>query len=207
MSLQFFKTEEPSLDERDRIMAQNQALDFFTAISLAAVKDPHTLLLASIGGGLLFTMAGGLRAAFRNAIKTPARELSGGFSLQKGGPVATHCERGHAFVRSGDLNRSIESFSKALRLNPNCADALIGRGLALCKKGDYENAMADLSEALCLDPKSAKAYYYRGSILGAKGDYAGAIADYDCSLRLHPGQRKVREARELALAKIGKTEK
>jgi tetratricopeptide (TPR) repeat protein len=187
-------------------MAQYQALDFFTAISLAAVKDPHMLLLASIGGGLLFTMAGGLRAAFRNAIKTPARELSGGFSLQKGGPVAIHYERGHAFIRSGDLDRAIESFSKALRLNPNYADALIGRGVALSKKGDYQNAIADLSEALYLDPKSAKAYYYRGSILSAKGDYAGAIADYDCSLRLYPGQKKVSDAKALAMAKIGKTE-
>ena len=142
----------------------------------------------------------------RSSLETPARELRGGFSLQKGGPVATHYERGNAFIRSGDIDRAIESFSKALRLNPNYAGALIGRGVALCKKGDYENAMADLSEALYLDPKSAKAYYYRGSVLSTKGDYAGAIADYDCSLRLRPGQKKVRDARALALAKFTKTE-
>jgi len=142
----------------------------------------------------------------RSSLETPARELRGGFSLQKGGPVAAHFERGNAFIRSGDINRAIESFSKALRLNPNYDAALIGRGVALCKKGDYENAMADLSEALYLDPKSAKAYYYRGSVLSTKGDYAGAIADYDCSLRLRPGQKKVRDARELARAKITKIE-
>ncbi len=191
----------------DRIMAQSQAYDFFTAISLAAVKDPDMLLLLSIGGGLLFTMVGDLCVPWlRSAVETPGRELRGGFSLKKGGPVATHYERGNAFVRSGDFNRAIESFSKALRLNPNYDDALIGRGVALCKKGDYENAMADLSEALYLDPKSAKAYYYRGNVLGTKGDYAGAIADYDCSLRLRPGQKKVDDARALALARFTKTE-
>jgi len=188
-------------------MAPYQVFDFFSAIGLAVVKDPNMLLLLSIGGGLLFTMGGDLCVAWlRSAVETPARELRGGFSLQKGGPVATHYERGNAFIRSGDIDRAIESFSKALRLNPNYAGALIGRGVALCKKGDYENAMADLSEALYLDPKSAKAYYYRGSILGTKGDYAGAIADYDCSLSLYPGQKKARDARELAMAEITKIE-
>jgi tetratricopeptide (TPR) repeat protein len=182
--------------------------DFFTAISLAVARDPKMLLLLSIGGGLVFTIVGGLCAAWlRSAVGTPARELHGGFSLKKGGPVAAHYERGNAYIRSGDMVRAIESFSKALRLNPSYADALIGRGLALCKKGDYENAIADLSEALYLDPKSAKAYYYRGSILGTRGDYAGAIADYDRSLRLFPGQEKVNAARELAMAKITKIER
>jgi len=96
--------------------------------------------------------------------------------------------------------------SHALRLNPSYAGALIGRGVALCKKGDYENAIADLSEAIYLDPKSAKAYFYRGNILDTKGDYAGAIADYDCSLRLEPGQKRVRNARELAMAKLTEME-
>jgi tetratricopeptide (TPR) repeat protein len=200
------KTEERRC-RRDRIMAQNQAADFFTAISLAAVKDPNMLLLLCIGGGLLFTIVSGICAAWlRSAAGKHGREPRVGFSLQKGGLVATHYERGNAFIRSGDINRAIESYSKALRLNPNYADALIGRGMALCKKGDYENAMADFSEALYLDPKSAKAYYYRGSILCTKGDYAGAIADYDCSLHLHPSQKKVRNARELAIAKMNKTE-
>jgi tetratricopeptide (TPR) repeat protein len=184
-------------------MAQIQAHEFFAAISLAIAKHPNMPLLFSIGAGLLFTMFGGLLGAWsKSAAGTPWREPGGGFSLQKGGPVALHYERGNAFFRSGDLNRAIESFSKALRLNPSYADALIGRGLALCKKGDYENAIADLSEALYLDPKSAKAYYYRGSILGTRGDYEGAIADYDCSLRLQPGQKKVSDARKLAMAKI-----
>ncbi len=189
-------------------MAQIQAHDFFTAISFAIAKDPNMPFLFSIGGGLLFTMFGGLYSAWlRSAAGSSAREVRGGFSLHKGGPVAVHYERGNAFIRSGDNIRAIESFSKALRLNPSYADALIGRGLALSKKGDYENAIADLSEALYLDPKCAKAHYYRGSILATRGDYAGAITDYDCSLRLHPGQKKVRDARELAMTKITKTER
>ena len=48
----------------DRIVAQTQAYDFFTAVSLAAVKDPDMLLLLSIGGGLLFTIVGDLCAAW-----------------------------------------------------------------------------------------------------------------------------------------------
>jgi len=189
-------------------MAQIQPHDFFTAISFAIAKNPNMPLLFSIGGGLLFTMVGDLCVSWLGSAAGPsAQELSRGFSLQKGGPVAVHYDRANAFARIGDVDRAIESFSKALRLNPSYADALIGRGLALWKKGDYENAIADMSEALYLDPKNAKAHYYRGSILGTKGDYAGAIADYDCSLRLQPGQKKVRDARELAMAKIYRTDR
>jgi tetratricopeptide (TPR) repeat protein len=181
-----------------------QAPHLFTAISFALAKNPNIPVLLSIGGGLLFTIASDLYAAWlRN---TPAREMRGGFSLQKGGPVAAHYERGDAFMRSGDIDRAIESFGKALRLNPGYAGALIGRGRALRKKGDYENALADLSEALYLDPKNAMAFYYRGSILATRGDYAGAIADYDRSLLLQPSQKKVHAARELAMAKIAETE-
>jgi tetratricopeptide (TPR) repeat protein len=193
------------LEERDRIMAQNQLPDLFVAASHAAERVltmPHIL---AIGGGVLFAMIGVLGAArLWRAVGTPARKQRGGFSLQKGGPVAAHYERGNAFIRNGDIDRAIESFSKALRLNPDFAGVLIGRGAALYKKGDYENAIADLSEALYLDPKSAKAYYYRGIVLGMQGNYAGAVDDYDRSLRLQPGQKKVRDARELAMAKIDK---
>ena len=180
-----------------------QSPDFFAAIRLAIAKDPHTPVLLVIGGGLLFSMVADIGTAWLGSGGPPTRKLQGGFSLEKGGPVAHHFERGHACLRSGDADRAIESFSKALRLNPSYAGALIGRGLALCKKGDYENAMADLSEAIYLDPKSAKAYFYRGNILDTKGDYAGAIADYDCALRHDPGQKRVRNARELAVAKMG----
>jgi tetratricopeptide (TPR) repeat protein len=178
-----------------------------TATSLIVAKDLHMLLLLSIGGGLLSGIVGGLRFAWRWSAAGTAPEVRGGFSLQKGGPVATHYERGNAFFSSGDIDRAIESFSKALRLNPSYAGALIGRGVALRKKGDYENAIADLSEALYLDPKNAKTYYYRGSILDRQGNYAKAVSDYDRSLKLHPSQQKVRDARELAMTKITATER
>jgi tetratricopeptide (TPR) repeat protein len=191
---------------RDWIVVQNLVHEFFTALNLLAGKDPKMPLLLGIGGVLLFTTVGDLCAAWiRSVAGSPARELSAGFSLQKGGPVATHYEQGNAFMRRGDFNRAIESFSKALRLNPRFADALIERSAALLEKGDYDNALADLSEAVYLDPKSARGYYRRGGILGTRGDYAGAIADYDRSLRLDPGQKKVREARERAMARLAET--
>jgi tetratricopeptide (TPR) repeat protein len=181
--------------------------DFFATISVLVAKDPKVPLLFGIGGGLLFTMVGDFCDAwFTSAVGTGVRGRRAGFSLQKGGPVAAHYDRGNAFMRSGDASRAIECFGKALRLNPNYAAAWIGRGLALCETGDYENAIADLSEALVLDSKNAEAYYYHGIVLEARGDYAGAIADYDRSLRLRPRQKNVRQARVRAMAKIAKTQ-
>jgi tetratricopeptide (TPR) repeat protein len=176
----------------------------FTAIGPPFAQDPNRLLLF-IGGGSLLLFLGGLcaRWALRARGARPLKQ-EGGFSPQKGGPVAAHYERGNAFFKSGDMVRAIEFYSKALRLNPNYADALVGRGVALFKKGDDENAIADLNEALYLT-KSARAYYYRGHIHVRQGNYVRAIADYDQSLRLNPGQDRVRAARELAMKKATKT--
>jgi tetratricopeptide (TPR) repeat protein len=105
----------------------DQSPDFFAAIRLAIAKEPHTSILLTIGGGLLFTMVADIGTAWLGTAGTPARQLQGGFSLEKGGPAANHLERGQAYLSSGDAGRAIESFSKALRLNPGYAGALIGR--------------------------------------------------------------------------------
>jgi tetratricopeptide (TPR) repeat protein len=179
-----------------------KSFELITALQTAAVKDNHTLLLAIIGGALTFTMLADLRFVWRGSNDYPVRQRDGAYFTEKTGPVALHYERGQAFLDSGDTRRAIESFSKALRLNPVYAGALAGRALALFKGGDYENALADLGEALFLDPNDAKTFYLRGNILGARGDFAGAVADYDRALQIKPRQADILEARQRALSKL-----
>jgi Flp pilus assembly protein TadD len=167
----------------------------------------RNLLGAMLGGFLLDRLSGASEDRPRLPLSKPsaAPVRQGSSPLQGVNPAIAHYREGRAHAKNGDLVRAIESFSRALRFNPNYADALISRGIALSQNGDYENAITDLSEALAIDPRNAMAYYYRGHIHYRYRNYAHAVADYDQSLRLDPRWEEVRGARQLAEERLRET--
>jgi tetratricopeptide (TPR) repeat protein len=189
-------------------------IGFIKGFDEQPLLDMGRNLLGAVLGGLLldWLSTAWSRVAQAPAVKDrthvpPARPsaipVSGGsLPLQKDNPAIVHYRQGSAHARNGDLVRAIESFSRALRLNPIYVDALISRSIALHRSGDHENAIADVSEALGIDPNNAIAYFYRGSMHYKYGNYAGAVADYDQSLRLDPRQERVRGARQLAQKRL-----
>ena len=94
--------------------------------------------------------------------------------------------RGTAYGRKGQLDRAIEDFDQAIRLNPNYAAAFNNRGSAYSAKGDLDGAIADYNEAIRLDPKIAAAFNNRGFAYSWKGDLDRAIADHSEAIRLNP---------------------
>jgi len=122
--------------------------------------------------------------------------------------------RGVAHGKDGNLDQSIESFTKAIDLNPRLDQAFCNRGIAWQKKGDTVKALADFEKALELNPGNTKASHYRtllmdktdgkaataktGSHLKAEewfeeglakskgGDYSQAIADFTVALDIAP---------------------
>ena len=85
-----------------------------------------------------------------------------------------------------DFQGVISDNSQAIRLNPNYADAYIGRGVAKSALGDKYGAIADYNEAIRLNPDYALAYNNRGNAKYGLGDKYGAIADYNEVIRLDP---------------------
>jgi len=83
-------------------------------------------------------------------------------------------------------DRAIGDYTQAIRLEPNNAQAYLGRGIAYSNKGDFDRAIADNNEAIRLDPNYADAYYNRGTTYSNKNDYDRAIADYTQAIRLNP---------------------
>ena len=59
-----------------------------------------------------------------------------------------------AWLEKGDFNRSLESFSSALRLDSNLPDALFNRALCYEKQSRFADAKADWNEYLKRDSKS-----------------------------------------------------
>ena len=93
-------------------------------------------------------------------------------------------------VEKIDRNESNPSgaidFNKAIRLNPNDAEAYNGRGIVRYDQGDPEGALADYTEAIRLNPNYAEAYNNRGVIRYDQAYLESAIADYNEAIRLEP---------------------
>src|SRR5690242_14462285 len=78
----------------------------------------------------------------------------------------------------GEWNQAIESYTHALALRPELAQAYTGRGLAYYRLGDLKRAIADYDQALSLQPAAARVYNSRGVAYYERGDLNQAIADY-----------------------------
>jgi len=70
-------------------------------------------------------------------------------------------ERGVSFSISGEYEKAIECFDKAIELNPNLTKAYINRGNAYYYLEQYEKAIEDYNRAIELDPNLTEAYNNR----------------------------------------------
>ena len=86
----------------------------------------------------------------------------------------------------GDSQAAIASFTQAISLNPNYAEAYNNRGNARSVMKDINGAIDDFDQAILLDSRYAIAYNNRGNARAANGDPQAAIADYNEAIRLNP---------------------
>ncbi len=93
---------------------------------------------------------------------------------------------GNDYFDTGDYERAVEAFTKALELRPGEPGVLVNRANARMMLGDNQGALADYDEAVRLDPKFALAYANRGILKDRMGDAEGAIQDYRKALELDP---------------------
>ena len=105
-------------------------------------------------------------------------EIRGPEARQKRREAAIHNNHGLAYQEEGDYDRAIESFTKAIELNPNYAEAYNNRGNAYRDDGNFDRAIADYTKAIELKPNFVEAYNHRDDAYYAKGDYDGTIAEY-----------------------------
>jgi tetratricopeptide (TPR) repeat protein len=96
----------------------------------------------------------------------------------------------YALVFRTNFERIGGDYDKAIRVNPDDANAFNDRGLARIDKGDLEGALQDFDRAVRLNPDYAIAYNNRGLARKATGDLKGAQRDFGKAARLRskPGQ-------------------
>jgi tetratricopeptide (TPR) repeat protein len=94
--------------------------------------------------------------------------------------------RGSAYSASGDLDRALQDYNEAIRLDPRNAGAYVNRALALAHKGDVDAAMIDYAKAIALNPRQWQAYFNRAAELRDVGQLREAVDDLTKVMELNP---------------------
>jgi tetratricopeptide (TPR) repeat protein len=110
--------------------------------------------------------------------------------------------RGVAYRLKGDIERAIQDYSQAIKLDPKLASAYNNRGVAYDHKGEYDRAIQDYEQAIKLKP-SPETYFNRGNAYLARTQFDHAIDDFNQAIRLAPGFAPAHESRCWARAVVG----
>ena len=86
----------------------------------------------------------------------------------------------------GQVETAVETYSYAIKLQPNFSEAYNNRGIAYEDKGKLDQAIQDYNKAIELKPDLAEAYNNRGIAYRVKGDFDHAIQDFNKAIDLKP---------------------
>ena len=106
--------------------------------------------------------------------------------------------------RSGDYEKAIQCYDRALEIDPGYTNAWNNKGLALRKLDRYAEAIQCYDHALERDPKDAGTWNNKGLVLRKLGRYAEAIQCYDWALEIDSGYTNAWNNKGLALRKLGR---
>lgn len=102
-------------------------------------------------------------------------------------------------MESGDLNKAIVFFERAVEADGNYARAYNAMGVAYFEQDNWDKSIEVFNKAIALDSTSYKPFFNRGNALLEKKEYREAVVDYNFANRLDPSQTDVYYNRGLAL--------
>jgi hypothetical protein len=106
----------------------------------------------------------------------------------------------HSFVRD-EYGKTTADYDKAIKLNPDNADAYCERGDFYYESNEYDKAISDYNKAIELAPNDAYAYYSRGIAYRKKGEVSKEVSDLEKCIGLST-DRELTEAAQQALSGI-----
>ncbi len=99
-----------------------------------------------------------------------------------------HNNRAIAYRASGEDDKALADYNKAIELDPSNANFYVNRGNLLKASGEADGAIRDYSKAIELKPDHLNAYINRGVAYNDKQDREKAIADYTKAIEIDPTQ-------------------
>jgi cytochrome c-type biogenesis protein CcmH/NrfG len=107
--------------------------------------------------------------------------------LRAGSPAVTLLmSRGMRSMQAGQDDEAVGSFSDAITLQPDVAEAWRQRALARYHAGDVNGAIHDLEETVRLEPRDFSAFRTLADIAAAREDWKGAYAAWQKVMELDP---------------------
>lgn len=101
---------------------------------------------------------------------------------------------------------AIESFDKALDIDPRYGKAWCNKGIALSGLGNFEAAIECFDKGIALDPDYAEAWNNKGVLFGRLGKDESAVECYDKATKIDPGYFKAWNNKGVALGKLERHE-
>ena len=110
-----------------------------------------------------------------------ASEYDKGLACQEEIGLTNHPEE-----RQEKIKKTLNHFSKAIKMQPDYADAFNARGGVHIFMEKYDDAIKDFNETLSLDPDYFVAYLNRGTLYSTIGKNKEAIEDFSNAIRRRP---------------------
>jgi len=121
-------------------------------------------------------------------------------------PFLTPRHAGGMAYGSGDLDRAIGEYQKALKDNPDDAESLSNLGQVLVKQGKAPEAIPLFERAIALLPSRWAYHFNLARALGETGDWERAVAEYQAAQQLFPDDYVTEYNLARALHKAGREE-
>ena len=114
--------------------------------------------------------------------------------------------RGITLANSGEPQKAVASFDKALRLKPDYAEAWSNRGIALISLGNYKKALSSFDRAIKFKADYAQAWNGRGLVLASLDQYQEALFAHNQALEIEPSDDEAWNNRGSALFNLDRQE-
>ena len=96
-------------------------------------------------------------------------------------------QKGRALQEQGSARKAGDAYARAIYLDPDFAEAYVGRGYAYLAHENLDSALADFDKAIELDPDLHEAYNYRGLVALGMADPEQAMLDFTKAIEVEPG--------------------
>src|SRR2546427_4244570 len=117
-----------------------------------------------------------------------------------------HLQQGITYLNQHDIQKALDEFRFALRLNPKNAAARDYLGETLVESGETQLAVEEFQKAIQLSDSFAGAHFHLGLAYDRLGQALQAVSQYEKTLYLQPGLIDARYALSAACWKLGDAE-
>ncbi len=158
-------------------------------------------LMILIGAGTIYSQGQGNNSSVEETVSVEPEETRLTEIQQEAAEVLNG--EGLKKYKNQNFSGAIEDYNKAIKINPDYAEAYKNRGNARSDLGDKQAAIEDYNQVIRINPKDADAYNRRGVDRRALGDNQGAIEDYSKAIEIDPDYATAYNNRGIARSDLG----